>query len=288
MKLIATDLDGTLLNDKHEISDANLQAIHKAKENGIQIVVATGRSYEAALKPMQSVGLECPVICMNGAKIHGTNGDVFRSIPLSEETCLRIQRTCQREGLYFEVYTNQGIYSKDRESFIQVIMDIMKTANPEADEADMRKFAEQRFQDEEFRFTDDFDALFADDKIEVYKFLAFSYEEAKTIAVRQAFETETGVILTSSGHDNIEFNHPDAQKGIALKLLADRMDITMDDVMALGDNFNDMSMLEAAGRGVAMGNAADGVKKACKYITKPNTEDGVAHAIEEMLVEVTS
>src|SRR5690625_2376428 len=94
------------------------------------------------------------------------------------------------------------------------------------------------------------------------------------------------ISITSSGAINIEFNHVDAQKGLALETLAKGMGIDMQDVMTLGDNFNDASMLQMAGRGVAMGNAEPEIKAMCDYTTKANDEHGVAVAIDEMLNEV--
>jgi hydroxymethylpyrimidine pyrophosphatase-like HAD family hydrolase len=104
-------------------------------------------------------------------------------------------------------------------------------------------------------------------------------------AVREELSEESGIAITSSGDINLEFNHPEAQKGIALKSFAASLGIEMKDVMALGDNWNDASMLKMAGRGVAMANAEEGIKELCEYSTKSNIEDGVAAAIEEMLQE---
>ena len=113
--------------------------------------------------------------------------------------------------------------------------------------------------------------------------MAFSTVQDQLEAVHKELESDTDIAITSSGDINLEFNHPEAQKGFALKHYAARLGIDMKDVMSLGDNWNDASMLEMAGRGVAMANAADGIKDLCQYTTKSNREHGVAVAIEEML-----
>ncbi|WP_186576106.1 Cof-type HAD-IIB family hydrolase [Aquibacillus kalidii] len=287
MKLIATDLDGTLLNEHHQISPENLAAIRKAQSQGILVVVATGRSYEAAQKPLQDAGLVCPVICMNGARTYTSISEIIRSVPLNSDVCEKIQAECEKDGLYFEVYTNEGIYSKDRESFIRVMMDIMRSANPELESAEIKEFAEKRFQDEQFRFTENFDTLFTNDQIEVYKILAFSYSKEKTDRINQRLANESDLIITSSGFDNLEFNHPYAQKGLALEQFANLHSIEMKDVMALGDSYNDLSMLKMVGHSVAMGNADEAIKAACNFVTKSNRENGVAYAIEEILQQLT-
>ncbi|MGN8644524.1 Cof-type HAD-IIB family hydrolase [Gracilibacillus sp. HCP3S3_G5_1] len=286
MKLIATDLDGTLLNANHSISPENKKAILRAKEEGIEIVVATGRSYNAAKKPLDEAMLSCPIICLNGAKVHNVAGDILSTSPLDKESCKLIQQACQQHGMYFEVFTNKGGYSESRDKFIEVMVDINKTAFPDADSETLRKRATERFQEEEITITEDFDQLFFREDIEVYKILAFSLDNQTIKKVYEELKSDEKLAITSSGESNLEFNHPNAQKGLALEKFAKQLGIEMKDVMAIGDNYNDLSMLKMAGRGVAMGNAEPGIIKACNYITKTNREDGVAFAIDEMLQEL--
>ncbi|GAB3049436.1 Cof-type HAD-IIB family hydrolase [Virgibacillus ainsalahensis] len=286
MKLIATDLDGTLLNEQGEISRENAEAINKAMERGIKFVVATGRSYGAANKPLQAVGLASPVICLNGALTYSLEKEMMRSAPMDMTLAKKIQKLCDKAGMYVEFFTNNGVYSTSREHFLQVMVDIMKSANPDLTEAEIREGAEQRFQDEKVQFIQGYDDVFSQEGIEIHKILGFSIDKKKLQEVRETLKDEHELAITSSGDINIEFNHPDAQKGVALEVLAKSMGIEMKDVMALGDNFNDESMLRMAGRGVAMGNAVEEIKQMCDYTTTKNYEHGVAAAIEEMLKEV--
>jgi Cof subfamily protein (haloacid dehalogenase superfamily) len=159
----------------------------------------------------------------------------------------------------------------------------MKSANPSISEDEIREKADLRFQAEPVTFIGNYDEVFAIENLEIYKILSFSIDQHKLASVHQELEAEAEIAITSSGDINLEFNHPEAQKGFALKSLAAKMGIEMKDVMTLGDNWNDASMLEMAGRGVAMANAADGIKELCQYTTKSNSEHGVAIAIEEML-----
>ncbi|SET58979.1 hypothetical protein SAMN05216389_11615 [Oceanobacillus limi] len=286
MKLIATDLDGTLLNEKGNVSLENAQAIRKALDMGIQVVVATGRSYDAANKPIQEVGLSLPIISLNGANTYTKEKELIRDIPMDRSICKKIQTVCEEENMYFEVFTNKGIFSLSRDDFKQVIMDIMMTAHPTISKEEIELAVEQRFQDEEVQFISNYDELFKDKNINIYKILAFSLDNSTLQKVRETFTDHSSVKITSSGSINLEFNDPQAQKGIALSLFAESQNISMQDVMALGDNYNDLSMLTLAGRGVAMGNAEEGIKQQCDFITKENKQNGVAYAIEEMLKEV--
>ncbi|GAE31043.1 Cof-type HAD-IIB family hydrolase [Alkalihalobacillus hemicellulosilyticus] len=283
MKIIATDLDGTLLNEKHIISNENAAAIRKAQKSGIEVVVATGRSFSAAYKPLQQAELNCPIICLNGAQIYTLEQELIYNAPLDRSSCFEIQKACQEEGMYFEVFTNKGGYSDSRDKFIQVMVDIALSANPELKREDVETLAKQRFQDEEIEVIQNFEKLFNNTEITPYKILAFSILDHELEAVRNRLKDHEQLAITSSGFSNLEFNHPNAQKGIALSYYANQKGISMIDVTAIGDNFNDESMISMAGWGVAMGNAEDGIKEISNYVTKTNIENGVAHAIEKVL-----
>ncbi|SET72721.1 hypothetical protein SAMN05421676_10794 [Salinibacillus kushneri] len=286
MKLIASDLDGTLLNEKGEISERNIQAIKNVTSKGIKFVVATGRSYDAATKPLQNAGLSCPIISLNGATIYDQKHKLTNSIPMNRSTCERILDICQDAQMYVEFFTNDGIYATSRAFFEEVIEDIMKSANPDTSDEEIKEQINQRFQNEKIHFRGDYEKLLGNDEIQIFKILSSSLDKNTLEDVYRKLEYHSDIAITSSGYINLEFNHPNAQKGIALERLAEQIGISMDDVMALGDNLNDKSMLEKAGMGVAMGNAAEEILQLCKYKTKTNEEDGVAYAIEEMLKEL--
>ncbi|UJL46292.1 HAD family phosphatase [Virgibacillus sp. NKC19-16] len=283
MKLIASDLDGTLLNEQGEVSKENAEAIKKAIAQGCEFVVATGRSYGAANKPLQEVDITCPIISMNGARTYTSDKKIVRSVALDIEIARKIQNVCQEEEMYLEFFTNQGIYSTSREYFVEVMIDVMKSANPDVSEAEIREGAESRLQEEQVSFIENYDDLYAMENLEIFKILGFSLEKERLEKVRTQFTEKQAVAITSSGDINLEFNHPQAQKGIALEILASSMGVEMKDVMALGDNLNDVSMLKMAGHAVAMENAEEEIKKICDYRTKTNKEHGVAVAIEEVL-----
>ncbi|QDP39868.1 Cof-type HAD-IIB family hydrolase [Radiobacillus deserti] len=283
MKLIATDLDGTLLNGDHKISKENAEAIKKAQQQGVKLVVATGRSYNSARKPLADVGLVAPVICLNGAQIYTVEGKLVRSVSLEKNVVMNIVEACRSMGAYFELFTNHGGFSSSRDDFLNVMVDIMMSANPELQEEDVKQHAQKRFQEEEITIIEDYEQLINRTDIEIFKLLAFSTTDETLQSIRDDLADEQGVAITSSGFDNLEFNHPDAQKGIALELFAKDIGISMKDVMAIGDNYNDVSMLRAAGIGVAMGNADEEIKQVSDFVTKSNLEHGVAHAIEENL-----
>lgn len=286
MKLIASDMDGTLLNENGVISEANAQAVKKAIDKGVEFIAATGRSYQAANTPLQAAGITCPIISLNGAVTYQENGKVINSIPMDKQAAARIVDECSKLGMYVELFTDKGVLSESREHFLDILMDILHTAHPNISEMEMREMVEQRFQLEEVSFIENLQLAVKDEDTEVYKILSFAFEENQLEEAKRKLRDETGAVITSSGETNLEFNHPKAQKGLAIQKYIEDSGWSMQDVMSVGDNWNDASMLEMAGRGVAMGNAADKIKQLCQYETVTNEQDGVAKAIEEMLAEL--
>lgn len=283
MKLIASDLDGTLLNERGQVSEKNAAAIQKALDHGVQFVVATGRSWDSASKPLQAAGIVSPLISLNGAAIYDEKATLLHQVTMDRDVAKRVLEVSREAGMYLEFFTNEGIFSVSREYFLEVLVDIMQSANPELTEEEIRSRAHLRFQSEPVTFIEDYDEVFEMENVIIYKILGFSLKPEKLAEVRQTLSQEGNLTITSSGEINLEFNHPDAQKGIALKRLVDQFQISMDDVVAVGDNWNDVSMLQAAGKGVAMGNASEEIKQLADEVTKKNTEDGVAAVIESVL-----
>lgn len=286
MKLIATDMDGTLLDQNGEISKENAEALQAASAHGIDIVIATGRTYEAANRPLASAGLSYPVISMNGAVTYKNRQEIQRSAPITESSCERILTVHHAAGSYIELFTSQGIFAPSREAYMSVVVGMLQTAHPELTTAAAEQYAERRLEDENFQFADDFFSVLDYEDLDVYKMLAFSSEASVLERMKYELRGDNELALTSSGMGNLELNHVRAQKGFALQEFALGRGIPLEDVMAIGDNFNDLNMLQMAGRSVAMGNAVPEVKEASGFSTKTNTEHGVAHAVHEMLHEL--
>ncbi|WP_456272982.1 Cof-type HAD-IIB family hydrolase [Bacillus sp. AK031] len=280
--IIASDMDGTLLNGKQEISEANRKALLDAQAKGVQVVVATGRSYEEARYVLEEAGISCPIICVNGAEVRNEEGKVVKSAAIHEEKALEVMRILKDMGIYFELYTTQGTYTEDYERGIQSIVDIFKTANPETSEQAIRDAAQERFEKGHIKVVDDYSAAFTNGNA-VYKFLVFSFDDELLKKAKESLERSGGLAISASGRENLEVTSEDAQKGIALKNLIAEKGLAPENAMAVGDNLNDLSMMKVVGRPVAMGNAAEEIRSFCTYSTTSNEEDGVARAIYEAL-----
>jgi Cof subfamily protein (haloacid dehalogenase superfamily) len=283
IKCIATDMDGTLLNSFQMVSKENKDAILKAQAQGIEVVVATGRSYQEVRFVLDEADLHCPVICVNGAEVRTKEGEILSATPIEKHVAKKAAEKLMEKDIYFEVYTNQGTYSLDPNKAVAIIVDIVVSANPDVNPEDVVQRAEARTRNGLVHKVESYDVLFNDEKYQIYKLFGFAMDSDRREAAENALEEITELAVSSSGHDNLEITNRYAQKGIALETFVKSKGIELAETMAMGDSFNDVSMLERVGRAVAMGNADYEIKSLCDVITATNEENGVAKAILEVL-----
>ncbi|WP_137790485.1 Cof-type HAD-IIB family hydrolase [Bacillus sp. E(2018)] len=283
MKLIAIDMDGTLVNRQLKVTKENSETIKEAVNDGHHVVIATGRSYDEAKHTLEDADLHLPLICVNGAEIRSEGWKILSSIPLTFEQYEDIKKILDEEDIYYELYTSKGTFTDNREKAYEVMKDIVLTSNPEATDDDVQKAALRRFRLGLVSVVGDFDKLLSQNGIEVYKFLAFSSDTAKLQRASQHLKGVDSLAVSASADNNLEITNSEAQKGVAVQRYAELKGISLKDTMAIGDNYNDVSMLEVAGFPVAMGNAVDEVKEMASFVTKENDESGVSFAIKKFL-----
>lgn len=283
IKCIASDMDGTLLNSHQQVSQENKEAILKAQEQGIEVVIATGRSYQEVRFILDEADIHCPVIGVNGAEVRTKEGEILSTTPIDKHVAKKAAEKLMEKEIYFEIYTNQGTYSLDPNKAVAIIVDIVVSANPDVKPEDVVKRAEERTRHGLVHQVESYDILFNDETHQIYKLFGFAQDSDRREAAENALEELTELIVSSSGHNNLEITHRNAQKGIALEKFVKSKGIDISETMAMGDSFNDVSMLERVGRAVAMGNADYEIKSLCDVITATNDEHGVAKAILEVL-----
>ncbi|WP_226581854.1 Cof-type HAD-IIB family hydrolase [Halobacillus litoralis] len=241
IKLIALDLDGTLVNHAGEVSEANAKAVQKAKEKGIHVVLSTGRSLSRCRSISEDLGRSSYIVTINGGEIYDHEYNLVDRTKLPHKHVSRLWELKKEHGLYFWSSTVQGLYN---------------TQSP------------------------------FDQEIEDYDWLKFGFD-IEDDAVREAILNELNnnkeLEVTNSSPTNIEINPAGVNKAAALLKVCDWLDLSMDQVMAVGDSMNDMAMVRKAGIGVAMGNAQDALKEEATFVTASNAEDGVAAAIEKVI-----
>jgi Cof subfamily protein (haloacid dehalogenase superfamily) len=277
-------MDGTLLNSNQKISPANRDAIRFAQKQGVEFVIATGRSYQEAKEVLEEAGIRCTVIGLNGAEVRNEAGEMTHRNVLPAKTASQVAHYLETLGIYYEFFTNKGTFTENYEASIDMLVDIFKSANPEVPEEKIRMHVKNRGITRYIHNMYDSREIFNDPSILFYKIVAFDKDESLFEELSSKLEAELNEIkVTSSGFRNIEINHISAQKGIALERFVKEKGISLQHTMAVGDNLNDLSMLERVGYPFAMGNAVPEVKKLCPHETSKNDEDGVAKAIYKFL-----
>ncbi|RAL26281.1 Cof-type HAD-IIB family hydrolase [Thermoflavimicrobium daqui] len=280
MKLVAIDMDGTLLSKERVISKENADAIKKAQSLGNIISICTGRSVEDAQELLDAANLQCPIIAANGAVIF-YNHQIIKRTPLGQHDAENIIQYLEEHAIYYHLYTHQGVYAPEYgKQSLQLELDITKSANPEMDMTEFNMWTQFIFEKASYIPVKSCQPLFAE-SILVDKILAFSYQQEKLARLHQILAENPHLAITASATHNIEINHIDAQKGNGLKSLANHLQIPLKDTVAIGDNLNDLSMMKIAGLSIAMGNSVDQVKQICHHETLSNDENGVAYALDK-------
>lgn len=279
-KLLCLDMDGTVLNSEKKVSEENLKAIKKAHNLGVKIAICTGRLFANARVYADIFGIEAPIIASNGAYIRDKDSDdvIYKSV-LGREKARELYSIVQKYGfaLFFNE-CNSVISGKkfDDDKNIYVRM------NKELPE------------DRRVRLLYSEDMLDIIDKEgdEILKCICIDEDAIKTENYKKLNNARKEVLeaggfeIASSFRNNFEVMCEGVSKGRAVKVLADFYGISREEVMCIGDNENDLSMIEYAGMGVAMGNAEESVKKVSNYVTDTNNKSGVAKAINKFIINV--
>jgi len=268
-KMLVTDMDYTLLNKEKRVSDRNREALRRAMEKGVHMVVATGRIYTSARIYAKLLGLDTPIIASNGALIKDASKTIFRDI-LSQDTVREMLRLCHKYGVYCHFFTENTIYS---EKLINVSLRYTEWNKYMGEEDQVR-----------IRIVDDGEEIVEAAKSEVLKAVVFDDDDEKIQKLRDGI-METGIVSVSqSMKHNLEVMNKGVTKGNAVRILAQMYGINREEIIAIGDNENDISMIEYAGLGIAMGNAEEILKRAADHVTGDYQEDGVAEAIEKFIL----
>ncbi|GEO47816.1 Cof-type HAD-IIB family hydrolase [Companilactobacillus kimchii] len=286
IKLIASDMDGTLLNDKMAVSDRNIQAIKDAQKNGIEFIIATGRSLDEA-KPFLKNRVHPGYITLNGAEVYDENEKLISSNPISEKSKTEVINYLKEHKIYFEVVTNKGIFSDNKDLRVSSLAELLVKLNPSTTYEQALQDTLARVKLTPMNFVDSYDKILNDPSYKVMKLLAFSGKDTEVLVpLRKDIEKNIDdVVVTSSSPNNVEINSIDAQKGIALLQFAKDKNISQEETMAIGDNLNDESMIRDAGVGVAMKNAIPAIAKLAQIQTDNNVNDGVAQIVEKVIAK---
>jgi len=276
-KMLVTDMDYTLLNKEKKISERNSEAFRKAIEKGVHMVVATGRIYTSARVYAKLLGVSTPIIASNGAiireavfnKPEDTERTIFRDT-LNKETLKEMIRLSHKYGLFSHFFTEDTIYAE-------------KLVNVSLRYTEWNKYLGQEDQ-VQVKIVDDIEEALLKEKAGILKAVVVDSDDEKLQGLRNDICATGLVTVSQSMKGNLEVMNKGVTKGNAVRILAGMYGIGREEIIAVGDNENDISMIEYAGLGIAMGNAEEVLKSAADYITGDYMADGVAEAIERFIL----
>jgi hypothetical protein len=266
--ILAFDLDGTLLDDHQQIADSTIETIHQLQQQGMQIAVATGRSYSASKFYAKLIQADYVVSCNGALIIDNKNNEVLYKRPVPAETA---------DAVLSLLYEHQDKLKIQWDSYDTYYTNNILPFEQEYVDAFQLRYPEETFQLEVVDTMEALKAARGSEKREIYQIFTFSMvkppaEYEKILGQLDAFKDIQYVDFKTHYTD---VTHKSVSKGKALDFLAQRHGYTHQEVMAFGDHHNDVSMLSYAGISVAMGNGEEDIKSLAKHVTTTNSEFGV-------------
>lgn len=264
IRLVASDLDGTLLNQEWKISPANIRAIRQAVAKGTRVTLATGRMAAATRGYARELGLDVPLITYHGALVEqALSGEILYRKVVDRELAAEIVEYLLQRDIHTQIFIKDRVFTRKTNDYSEYYG---RMAGVPVEEADIYKLIEKEPEGLE-------------------KILCIGDDDLLNRVEEELKKVYSGRLhFTSSNINFFDMTHPEVNKGSALRALAEGWGIDAREVMAVGDSLNDKEMLIYAGLSVAMANAHPEIRKIADYITASNLEDGVAKAIEKYVL----
>lgn len=273
-KLVCIDMDGALLGKNHSISDENIDALKRAYNKGIVIAICTGRLFYSAMQYSSVLNINGPIIASNGTYIRerDSKSELYKN-PLTTEEVSIICDILEKNNIKF-YYINTFDTAMSKNEFPKDHAYVI--AN------------------EKFKFEKKIQ-LIVDDNIlkhvkehskNVLKVIAIEKENKEKLRkVKEELRKLNMFEVVSSGEENVEIMKKGSSKGKAVKVLAEKLNIKREEIICIGDNENDISMIKYAGLGIAVANGIDDLKNEADYVTDTNLNNGVAKAIHKFILD---
>lgn len=261
-RLVAMDLDDTLLTDDLTVSGPTREAMKRAISQGVKLTIATGRMFASAKQTAEQVGLNVPIITYQGSLIRNLlDEQVLYERAVPADAARKLYEFTRERGLHLQTFIGDRLYSFDEGE--KLIAYAAQSRIPYAVVAGFGDLPEGS-----------------------HTKMIIIDEPAKLDELMPELRPllGDGVHMTKSKAHFLEFLHPEGTKGHALRFLAAHFGIPMEETIAIGDAWNDREMIEAAGLGVAMANGVPALKEIADYVTLGNNEDGVAHVLEKFVL----
>ena len=271
-KLVCIDMDGTLLNSKGEVTKENKEVMKRAQEKGVHIALTTGRIYQSAKGFNKLIGLNGPIISTNGTYIGlPSQQEPFYYKGFTYDEVITFYKCAKKYPVEIHFSTIKGVLCDERIKANEEYHNKLNSMLPE----------EERF---EIAYVGDFDNVFKVYDGQILKAFCMAKEKDALEQLKQELVQLNLYEVSSSWDNNIEIMPKGIDKGYGVRKLAELLGISREEVICIGDHENDLSMLQYAGIGVAMGNSTPEVLAQADDITLTNDESGVARAIQKYIL----
>lgn len=262
IKMVVTDIDGTIYSPSCGIKQSVKECIRNLCNKGIYVAIATGRTYGSAKVIADNIGIKCPLICYQGGLVNSYEGEILDVKYLNPDIAKEIIHNFRERNIHLNVYIEDKLYVEDDNQYIKDYIGDKGI---------------------DYFKVDSFDTL---DFSKLNKLLAIKYDTRFIDNLIKELQTKYPEIYVVKSYDYFcEIANKEATKGNAIKFLANKYGITTNEVLAIGDQNNDIEMVTTAGVGVAMGNGTEEIKQAADYITDTVQNDGFIKAINKFVWE---
>lgn len=283
-KVLAIDMDGTLLDVQQEISKENVNAIQEYRNNGGHVIVCSGRSPLSTRWLAEYIGLAEPIIAYNGAVIQNYDGEIRKTLNFKLHDLQRIAAYCEKNGLYLQLYEGDHLIvsekNKRNERWIENNILALQQSGASKERCDYYRSQCS------VQHTESLTKYLEKNIPNISKAAIFADKEKIMKCAGELHEERLDIHISSSlDYANLEISPQNGTKEYALEKVVEELGYSINEAAAIGDNFNDLGMLKAAGLGIAMGNAPEDVKEAADHTTKKNSEAGVAYAIQTFILK---
>lgn len=260
-KLVAIDLDDTLLRQDLTISERNRQTIRAAIKRGVTVTIATGRMYASAQRFARQLELDVPLITYQGAVVKtALTGEVLYEKLLDPDLADAAIRLAEEQGVHIQAYAKDTLYTQAENEEVRAYTALVGVPYQVAD---LHQIVRQGAPKVLYTGDPDFLDEFA--------------QQVKAVVGNR------GNVFKSKPNF-LEVTHPEATKGQALDFLVRRLDLRREQVIAIGDSYNDVDMIQYAGLGIVMANAPDPIRQIADYVTGHHEQDGVAEALDHFIL----
>ena len=286
-KLIAIDLDGTMLNSYGIVTQNTKEVIKKVQEKGIEVIIASGRPIDSIKTIAKEIESENYFISGNGAILYDIKKDeiIYENI-LKKAKTLDIIKICEENSIYYNIYTEKEILAKSLN--YNVLYYYKENLDKEEKNKTHIKIVEDLYKYLEERNEKIIKITICDNNKSIFNSILKKLKTIDDIEVLEVSHMSRKIIRQGTEEVPIEYFYTEisaknVDKWYAIQMLAEKLNIKKEEIVAIGDNVNDEKMIKEAGLGIAMGQSSPKITKISNYITNNNNEEGVANALKHII-----